>query len=312
MFIYSVTNLKDENKKYIGISIIPIDDRKWYHAEETKRIISILKSEALSKLHTLDSFSKLAQAFIEYSVDSFKWEIVESHTNAETLCKRQKYFITLHDSFHNGYNNFAGLKDISVFHKGEKELNLDGYFKSEDVSGEKNVNAKLSYDDIHEVKKLLSIGKRSQTKIAKQFNVSLSTIKRINKQMKLIDDEYSQSPINPPITKPKTSVRGFTNEEVDSIHKHILSGQHTKKELQDLLNLSEHALKTFIKELKADGHTFKFKVPYAALTDKQAKEIKMLIYAGSMSQNAIAKEFGVSKMVISSIRKGITYNHITI
>lgn len=311
MFIYSVTNTIN-NYKYIGISIIPIDDRKWYHAEETKRIITILKSEALSKLHTLDSFSKLAQAFIQYSENSFQWEILESHTNAETLCKRQKYFITFHDSFHNGYNNFAGLKDISIFHKAEKELNLDGYFKSEDMKGVNNPNSKLSYDDVQEIKKLLSIGKLSQSKIAEMFNVSLSPIKRISKQTKLIDDEYSQSPINTPITKPKTSVRGFTNEEVANIHKHILSGQHSKKELQDMFKLTEHALKTFTKELKADGHTFKFKAGHTALTNEQAKEIKMLINAGSMSQNAIAKQFQVSKMVISSIRKGETYKHVTI
>lgn len=68
MFIYSITN-QQNNLKYIGVSNIPTDARQWLHANELECITTILKAETLSKIHTLESFSKLAQAFIRYCED---------------------------------------------------------------------------------------------------------------------------------------------------------------------------------------------------------------------------------------------------
>ncbi|MCH4825772.1 hypothetical protein [Planococcus halocryophilus] len=314
MFIYSITNQQNQ-KKYIGISLYPVDVRKQYHATHQDQLKSLLQSTAHSSVHSIDSFSKLAQAFIEYDMNQFTWERLESCENIRELCKRQQYYITLYDSFENGYNNIPGVKDISVFEIDDTPIvyaENDGRFTPEKTRGTANVNSKLTFENVQQIKKLLSERVLSQSKIAKKFNVSRPTITYINKGISYIEDEYTSDSTSQPQSIASGRATGFTPEQIENINNHILAGQHTKKELQEILNLSEHKLKTFIKKLKDAGHTIKFKKSNPALTDEQAREIKLLIQSGSMSQNAIAEQYAVSKTVIHSIRKGETYQHIVI
>ena len=312
MYIYSITNQQNQ-KKYIGISLIPLDVRKQYHADHHEQISTLLNSTANSTIHSIDSFHKLTQAFLKHGMDKFTWEVLEKCQSIRELCKRQRYYITLHDSFQNGYNNIEGVKDISVFNLDDTPVDYvenEGQFTAKNSRGSANINSKLSFEDVQQIKKLLSERVLSHSKIAKRFNVTRPTISTINKRITHIDDEYSKDKPAQPIATGRAI--GFTPEQIENIHNHILSGQHTKKELEELLDLTEHGLKKFIKQLKDAGHIIKFKKPNPSLTDQQAREIKLLIQAGSMSQNAIAREYSVSKMVIQSIRRNETYNHVVI
>lgn len=312
MYIYSVTN-QITQQKYIGISLIPLSVRKQYHLEFAEQFKALMQLQSYLSMKQRERFNKLAQAFLQYGMDSFKWEVLEDCKNASELCKRQLYYITFYDSFHNGYNHIRGLDSIKYFEVDDSPLfheEYDGKFKAKNVRGSANPNAKLSYDDVQEIKKLLSLRVLSQTKIAKKFGVAKSTISKINQGLSYIDDEYTKSSTPEPVATGRAT--GFTSEQTETINQYILNGQYTKQEIMDQHNLSEHHLKKFIKQLKDTGNSIKFKKPNPSLTDEQAREIKQLIQAGSMSQNAIAKEYGVSKMVIHSIRKGETYKHVVI
>ncbi|WP_188074726.1 helix-turn-helix domain-containing protein [Planococcus sp. ANT_H30] len=314
MFIYSITNQQNQ-KKYIGISLYPLDVRKQYHATHQDQLRSLLQSTASSSVHSIDSLSKLAQAFVEYDMNQFTWERLESCKSIRELCKRQRYYITLYDSYEHGYNNIQGVTDISVFEIDDTPIEYaenDGHFTTAKTRGSANVNSKLTFENVQQIKKLLSERVLSQAKIANKFNVSKTTIGKINKGVSYIEDEYTSVSTSQPQSIASGRAIGFTPEQIENINNHIKAGQHTKKELQEILNLSEHKLKTFIKKLKDAGHAIKFKNPNPALSDEQAREIKLLIQSGSMSQNEIAEQYAVSKTVIHSIRKGETYQHIVI
>ncbi|MFP3357595.1 helix-turn-helix domain-containing protein [Planococcus sp. SIMBA_143] len=312
MFVYSITN-QITQQKFIGISLIPLSKRKQYHIEQHEQLTKLLQSEAYTSMHS-ESIHKLSQAFLKYGIDNFTWEVLEHCEKARELCKRQLYYITLHDSYENGYNNIKGLDSISYFELDDSPFHheeYDGKFKSDNMRGSANVNSKLSDEDVKQIRKLLTQNVLSHAKIAKQFNVAKSTIIRINKgNRQIISDEYTKSSKPQQIAKGRAT--GYTPEQINNINQHILSGQYSKPELMELLDLSEHKLKTFIKKLKDDGHIIKFKKPNPSLTDEQVREVKLLIQAGSMSQNAIAKQYGVSKIVIAAIRKGETYTHVVI
>lgn len=312
MFVYSITN-QITQQKYIGISLIPIDVRKQYHIDQHEELTKLLQSEAFNSMHS-ESIDKLSQAFLKHGMNNFKWEVLEQCEKARELCKRQLYYITLHDSYRNGYNNIRGLDSIKYFEFDDSPFRheeYDGKFKSDNMKGLANVNAKLSDEDVNQIRKLLTQNMLTHAQIAKQFNVAKSTITRINNgNRQIISDDYTKSAKPQPIAKRRAT--GYTPEQISNINQHILSGQYSKPELMVLLDLTEHKLKMFIKKLRDGGHSIKFKKPNPSLTDAQVREIKLLIQAGSMSQNAMAKQYGVSKMVIAGIRKGETYTHVVI
>lgn len=135
--IYKITNLIND-KSYIGQSI---------HIEERWR------------KHRNYSFEyaeyPLYRAFRKYGLENFSFEILE-YCQENELNEKEKYYISLYQTFGQGYNQTEGGEGTS------------GY------------PIKLSLQDIQEIYDLLLNSNISQRKIAQEFSVGEDTISEIN------------------------------------------------------------------------------------------------------------------------------------
>lgn len=92
--IYKITN-QINGHSYIGLST-HIEDRWVYHQKLYNQNRENTKS--------------LYLAIKKYGIENFKFEILEECA-PEILGEREKYYITLYDTYHNGYNMTAGGED---------------------------------------------------------------------------------------------------------------------------------------------------------------------------------------------------------
>lgn len=92
--VYKITNIKN-NKAYIGIST-DIEDRWKQHKSQYNWQRENKKS--------------LYQAFQKYGLDNFTFEIIEECLPNE-LSDKEKYYVNLYDTYHNGYNATIGGED---------------------------------------------------------------------------------------------------------------------------------------------------------------------------------------------------------
>lgn len=117
MLIYKATNLIN-GKVYIGQTTKSLEERKAYHKRDAKRINTYFY-----------------RAINKYGWENFKWEILEDDISTrEDLDDREKYYISLYDSFDNkekGYNTQSGGCHFEVTEEEKRS-------RSERVKGEKN------------------------------------------------------------------------------------------------------------------------------------------------------------------------------
>lgn len=92
--IYKITNILNNNS-YIGLST-HIEDRWNYHKS--------LYNQNREQNKTL------YQAFKKYGIENFTFEIIEE-CSPEELSEKEKYYINLYDTYHNGYNMTTGGED---------------------------------------------------------------------------------------------------------------------------------------------------------------------------------------------------------
>ena len=143
--IYQIKNLIN-NKKYIGQSIHI--EKRWF---DHKRCY---------EAH-LESSPLLYQAFKKYGVENFEFSILEEVENRDLLNERESYYIqSLNTLSPNGYNCI--LPDTLL-------------------KGEENLKNKLSLDEVQEIKTLLTETEVFIEDISKQFNITPSTVYRINR-----------------------------------------------------------------------------------------------------------------------------------
>lgn len=125
--IYKITN-KINNKCYIGCSK-NIEHRWLAH-----------KSESICENNVQYNYS-IHKAFRKYGIDNFVFEIVEIVENEILLFEKEKYWIAYFDSYNNGYNETPG---------GDSGPSLPG---------EQNPNAKLTEEDVLNIRSLILEGK---------------------------------------------------------------------------------------------------------------------------------------------------------
>ena len=130
--IYIIKN-KINDKVYIGQTTISARERFRQH----------MKPSNYKKRY------KFYKAVQEYGNENFYYEILEDHIPLNELNEKEIYYISLYDSYKNGYNSTPGG---------------DG----------RQIN---KIDDINYIKKRLSEGENG-TDIAKELNVSVATVKR--------------------------------------------------------------------------------------------------------------------------------------
>lgn len=140
--IYKITNLINQ-KSYIGQSINIYS--RWQ--DEKFRAFNPQSSE----------YNKtLSRAFRKYGLENFSFEILEE-CEQNLLNEKEMYYITLFDSYFNGYNETTGS-----------------------TLGTDNICIKLSKEDVLSIYNLLLNSSISQKDIAKQFDVGQDVISTIN------------------------------------------------------------------------------------------------------------------------------------
>lgn len=151
--IYKYTN-KINQKSYIGQSI-QIEVRKQQHLQAS-----------YNKKH-INYYSNFHKAIREFGIENFNFEILEE-CEEEKLNEREVYWIAYYDSYNNGYNMTPGgdfnpskVPEI-VAKRTEKLLNDPEINAKLAHKGEDNFNAKLTEQDVKDIRTALKEGKTFQ------------------------------------------------------------------------------------------------------------------------------------------------------
>lgn len=94
---------------------------------------------------------KIYQAFNQYGIDNFTFEVIEE-CEANKLNEREQYWIDYYDCYNNGYN----------------------------MSRIQNLQSKIDWEIVMEIVNDLSNTLLTETNIAEKYNVSVSLISQIN------------------------------------------------------------------------------------------------------------------------------------
>ena len=180
--IYKITNLIN-NKIYIGQS--KNIEKRWARHRTGP-----------FNLNNNCYDSPLYRAIRKYGLNNFSFEVIEQCNNTD-LNKKEIYWIHFYDSNNNdkGYNLTDG--------------------------GESAITAsKLNWEQVHEIKKLLSESYKSQQEIADIYGVSQRTISGINSGQSWLEDGYIYPlrkihiPINRNNNKNKNNNKIENNNEI--------------------------------------------------------------------------------------------------
>lgn len=183
MIIYKATN-KINGLVYVGQTKVSLKKRIWRH-----------KGAYLNKSY---SHLKFYQALKQYGLDAFVWEEIDVAQTTEELNEKEMFWIEKYNSFGDGgYNSTKGGRGITGLKHSQESLKKfsqvqKGRPRTEETKskhrvamigvnvGEKSGLAKLTEDNVREIKRMISEGVK-QKDIAATFNVNKSTITLIKK-----------------------------------------------------------------------------------------------------------------------------------
>lgn len=164
--IYKITN-KLNNKCYIG---------------QSKDIYVRIKKH-ISKINEVNASQynfQIYQAMRKYGIENFKVEILEA-CQEDILNEREIYWIQKYDSFKHGYNSTLGGDHMppAMSSKETKEKRLVSFMKN-DHSGEKHPRAKLSNEEVVQIRQRYIDGE-SVADIYQDYDTmySMDTFRRI-------------------------------------------------------------------------------------------------------------------------------------
>lgn len=210
-YIYCYTNLINQ-KKYVG---------------QTNNITRRKAEHKYSATHPADKDynSLFHKKMREYGSDNFSFEILEKIDTEDLnyVDEREIYWIQQKNSYvknNQGYNlTFGGQGNL------------------------KRQPRKLSYEEIDEIFDLLLNTEIPQKYIAKQYNVSESSINKINKGIR-----YKREDITYPIRKPHK----LSDEVRNQIKELILNSNMTIAEIAKTTNVSCSSVKSIKASLKKE------------------------------------------------------------
>lgn len=228
--IYQIEN-NINHKKYIGQST-HIENRWWQHKNVYKE--------------HLESCPLLYRAFIKYGIENFTFSILEEVENAELLDDKETYYIQrLSTLTPNGYN--CVIPNIVL-------------------RGEFNPNSTNTKEDVENIKQLLYNTDIPIKDIAAKYNITPSTVYRIN-----TGKIWTDSRISYPIRKTNKLARiGEANG------RSIFSDEEVLKIREQYVNMSVSELYEFYKDKCSfsgfkkivQGTTFKHLPVYSKITKK--------------------------------------------
>lgn len=195
MIIYKVTN-SINGKIYIGQTIKSLEYRKYNHVGGARRNPATYFLRVLKK----------------YGADSFKWQVICICPNLNSLNEQERYYISLYDSFNNGYNLNKGGGGTY------------GYKISEETRN-KLRKAKQNMSD--ETKKRMSISKRGK----KNCNYGKPLSKKHRKRISESQKGENNFRYGIPLTKDhKEKLRQSHLGKILSVkHKRKMSESHKKR-----------------------------------------------------------------------------------
>lgn len=190
--IYLIRNLKN-NKIYIGQSVDI--KRRWQEHLRSGQ------PEKYCVKNNRDSKTPIHLAMQKYKIENFQIQILEI-CNREKLNEREKYWINIFNACDKniGYNITSGGQDNFA------------------LKGEKHSQAKLTENEVKEIKKLLKNSSLNLSEISlKYHNISKSTISMINQGKIWYDKDTSY-----PIRKTYTGLRGSKNPRACFTEKQVM------------------------------------------------------------------------------------------
>lgn len=207
--IYIVTS--PSGKMYVGQTTTSLKNRKRKHVLDSKR-------------HDY-AFSR---AILKYGASNMKWEILEDGISPLDLNRKEEYYIKKFDTFKNGYNSTEG-GDFNPMDYQELRNKVSERTKNKkhniDQCGEKNHQAKLTEVDVKEIRRIYTCSKLTYSQIAKEFNISDSTVREIVQNRLWKDDCY--------VVPIKNRSKNYSiKQELDIVNRFV-SGICTMRELAD-------------------------------------------------------------------------------
>lgn len=181
----------------------------------------------------------------------------------------------------------------------------------EDVSNvECDGRAKLTENEVREIKSLIKEGKIFYKEISEMFGVDATTISDIKKGKTWVDVGEDLSNIE--CSKIKNSK--LTEDDVKEIKLLLKEGNLKQKEIASKFNVKEAAISE-IKQNKSWAHIGEDLSNVGRgkkLTEDNVRGIKMLLKEGKLTQTKIAEMYDVAISNITFIKKGKIWGHIEI
>jgi group I intron endonuclease len=270
--IYKITNLTN-GKVYIG-SAVNIEGRWSAHK-------SLLEG---GKHHS----RYFQNAWNKYGDQSFQFEILEKVENKEDLIAREQHYLDFYQSYEQskGYNicliagsslgvRFSNevkkkLSDIQkeIGHKGENN-EFYGKIHSEeskkkmsenhwDCGGENNVNAKLTWEIVGEIRKIYYEKNISKKQLAREYNVTDRVIRLVIENKTWKDESY--------VYAEKKFVQGGENvswakltwDKVREIRKKYLEGGTSYKKLAIEYSVSKATIQAVVQNINWYDENYNF------------------------------------------------------
>jgi group I intron endonuclease len=231
---------------------------------------------------------KLYNAIKKYGKDKFQINPILSAWTQEDADFYEIYFIKYYNSIKTGYNLKEGGARGKLLEESKRKISLAN-------AGENNGRAKLSNNDVAEIKRLIKDGELS-VNIAKLFNVDHSAISDIKNGVNWDDgfaDEWNKLTR---FEKLSISAKGRIHSEETKLKISISNTGHpVSKETREKISNALHS---------SNNRTLK-------LTKQQVLEIKILLN-NNKSATSIAKYYNTSRESIKEIANGKNWARVKI
>lgn len=290
--IYKITNIIND-KCYIGQS--KEIKKRW------KRHVNELNKSIHTNIH-------IQRAWDKYGQDNFTFEIIEECPE-DKLNEREIYWIEFNNSndYNYGYNQDSGGQEGRILNNDVRERIGQA---REYASGEDCSNAKLTNEQVLEIKKLLFENELTCSEIGERFNVKDYIIHRIK---------------NLETYKNVTAPYDYLLKDIKSTNKTILSGKDIE-DIKKTLALTDVQNKELAERYKIDASTISnmrtlksykevsseyndlilnrnsHKKKSNKLTDKQVAEIKKKLSTEEVPNKDLAVKYKCDPSSISNIK----------
>ncbi|MFW6030679.1 MAG: GIY-YIG nuclease family protein [Halanaerobiales bacterium] len=169
--VYCIIN-KINNMKYVGATKNP--SARWKSHKQTAR-----------GTHSLYGKQPIHYAMMEFGIDNFEYQILETNIDEENINNRECYWIEKMDSFNNGYNcNTKGFGGAVGKYNGMYGISLSGekngmFGKGHLLKGENNGKSVLNLEKALQILILSRKTDLTHSEIGQIFSVSKCPIGQI-------------------------------------------------------------------------------------------------------------------------------------